>query len=235
MNVVVIVPAAGSGVRMQHACKKPYIELEGRTILGHTLSALNQAESISSFIIAVSPGDEPQCRQQVLSAVSLRSEISIIAGGERRQDSVFNALAVLPAACDVVLIHDGARPFVTAKIIEATVSAAFKHGAATAAVPVKDTIMRLGAADLTGPEPLERDELYAIQTPQAFRPDVIVAAHAHARSTSAQATDDASLVRHMGLPVAIVGGSYENIKITTAGDLLYAAAILKARRAATKR
>ena len=100
---------------------------------------------------------------------------------------------------------------------------------------VKDTIMRLGSVDLTGPEPLERDQLYAIQTPQAFRPDVIVAAHAHARSTSMHATDDASLVRHMGLPVAIVNGSYENIKITTAGDLLYAAAILKARRAATKR
>lgn len=235
MNVVAIVPAAGSGVRMQHTCKKPYIELEGRTILGHTLSVLNQAESIRSIIIAVSPGDESQCRQQVLSAVSLRSEISIITGGERRQDSVANALAVLPAACDVVLIHDGARPFVTAEIIEDTVFAAFKHGAATAAVPVKDTIMRLGAADLTDPEPLERDQLYAIQTPQAFRPDVIVAAHAHARSTSAQATDDASLVRHIGLPVAIVCGSYENIKITTAADLLYAAAILKARRAATKR
>ena len=231
MNVVAIVPAAGSGVRMQHACKKPYIELEGRTILGHTLSALNQSESIRSIIIAVSPGDEPQCRQQVLSALNVRPEISIITGGERRQDSVANALAVLPAVCDVVLIHDGARPFVTAKIIEDTVSAAFKHGAATAAVPVKDTIMRLGSAeDLTGPEPLERDQLYAIQTPQAFRPDVIVAAHAHARSTSAQATDDASLVRHMGLPVAIVSGSYENIKITTTGDLVYAAAILKARR-----
>jgi 2-C-methyl-D-erythritol 4-phosphate cytidylyltransferase len=220
---------------MQHACKKPYIELEGRTILGHTLSALNQSETISSIIIAVSPGDEMQCRHQVLSALNIRPEISIITGGERRQDSVANALAVLPAVCDVVLIHDGARPFVTAKIIEGTVSAAFKYGAATAAVPVKDTIMRLGSADVTDPEPLERDELYAIQTPQAFRPDVIVAAHVHARSTSAQATDDASLVRHMGLPVAIVDGSYDNIKITTVGDLVYAAAILKARRAATKR
>ena len=235
MNVVAIVPAAGSGVRMQHACKKPYIELEGRTILGHTLSALNQSETISSIIIAVSPGDELQCRHQVLSALSLRPEIIIIAGGERRQDSVANALAVLPAACDVVLIHDGARPFVTANIIEDTVSAAIKYGAATAAVPVKDTIMRLGTAGLTGPEPLERDQLHAIQTPQAFRLDIIAAAHAHARSTSVQATDDASLVRHMGLPVAIVGGSYENIKITTAGDLLYAAAILKARSASTQR
>jgi 2-C-methyl-D-erythritol 4-phosphate cytidylyltransferase len=234
MNVVAIVPAAGSGARMQHASKKPYIELEGRTILGHTLSALNQAEGISSIIIAVSPGDEPLCRQEVLSAVSLRSEIRIITGGERRQDSVANALAVLPASCDVVLIHDGARPFVTADIIKDTVSAALKHGAATAAVPVKDTIMRLGAACLTGPELLEREELYAIQTPQAFRTDVIVAAHAQARSNSIQATDDASLVRHMGLPVAIVGGSYENIKITTAGDLLYAAVILKASRPQNK-
>lgn len=229
MNVVVIVPAAGSGVRMQHASKKPYIVLEGRTILGHTLSALSQAACVKSIIIAVSPGDEELCRQQVLSDVVVRPEISIVAGGERRQDSVSNALAVLPATCDVVLIHDGARPFITPCVIEEIAMAAFKHGAATVAVPVKDTIMRLDVLGQTDPEPLERDTLYAIQTPQAFRPDILVAAHAHARSTSVQATDDASLVRHMGLPVAITAGSYENIKITTAEDLVYAAAILQTR------
>lgn len=234
MNVVAIVPAAGSGVRMQHASKKPYIVLEGQTILGHTLRALDQAECISSIVIAVSPGDEQLCRQQVLSGLKLRSEICIIAGGECRQDSVSNALAVLPPTCDVVFIHDGARPFITPEIIEDTVIAAFKHGAATAAVPVKDTIMRLEDADKTDPQPLERDTLYAIQTPQAFQPDIILAAHAQARQTAMQATDDASLVRHMGLPVAITTGSYENIKITTVEDLVYAAAILTTRASVTR-
>jgi 2-C-methyl-D-erythritol 4-phosphate cytidylyltransferase len=214
---------------MQHASKKPYIELEGRTILAHTLNALDQVESVSSIVIAVSPGDEELCRQQVVSELKLRSEINIIAGGERRQDSVANALVVLPSTCDVVLIHDGARPFITSEILENSVAAALRCGAATAAVPVKDTIMLLEAVESTDPKPLERHKLYAIQTPQAFRPDIIVAAHAHARRTSMQATDDASLVRHMGLPVAITAGSYENIKITTAGDLVYATAMLQAR------
>jgi len=107
--------------------------------------------------------------------------------------------------------------------------AAFIHGASTAAVPVKDTIMRLEDADKAYPQPLERDLLYAVQTPQAFRPDIIVAAHAQASQTAMQATDDASLVRNMGLPVAITAGSYANIKITTAEDLVYAAAILTTR------
>jgi len=229
MNVVAIVPAAGSGVRMQHASKKPYIELQGRTILGHTLSALNQAEHITSIVIAVSPGDEDLCRQHVVSGLQLRPEISIIAGGEHRQDSVLHALDVLPSTCDIVLIHDGARPFISPEIIEETAGAAFRCGAATAAVPVKDTIMQLEEVASTDPVPLERQKLYAIQTPQAFQPDIILAAHAHARGKTMQATDDASLVRYMGLPVAITQGSYENIKITTAGDLVYAAAILQER------
>jgi 2-C-methyl-D-erythritol 4-phosphate cytidylyltransferase len=231
MNVVAIVPAAGSGMRMQHAGKKPYIELQGRTILAHTLSALNQAECIGSIIIAVHPGDEQHCRTQVLSGLELRPHITIVDGGERRQDSVSNALAQIPGDCDVVLIHDGARPFVTPDILEETAAAAWKHGAATAAVPLKDTVMRLDDAEKLYPEPLKRDTLFAIQTPQAFRPDIIIAAHAHARSTSAQATDDASLVRPMGLPVAISAGSYDNIKITTPVDLIYGAAILQARYA----
>ena len=229
MNVVAIVPAAGSGVRMQNASKKPYIMLDGGTILGHTLNALNQADSIMSIIIVVSPGDEKLCRQQVVSELKLRPEITIIAGGERRQDSVANALAVLPSMCDVVIIHDGARPFVTPEILDETAAAAFRCGAATAAVPVKDTIMQLDEAASTEPEPLKRHKLFAIQTPQAFRPDIIAAAHAQARRTSMQATDDASLVRNMEQPVAITSGSYENIKITTAEDLVYAAAILQRR------
>lgn len=230
MNIVAIVPAAGSGVRMHQTAKKPYIELQGRTLLGHTLSALNQAPCIRSIIIAVHPGDAQHCRDQVLSGLQLRPEVIIVDGGGRRQDSVANALAQLPPDCEVVLIHDAARPFVSARTIEETAAAAHEHGAATAAVPVKDTIMRFDDAENFLPEPLERDTLYAIQTPQAFRPDIITAAHEHARTMSVKATDDASLVRHMGLPVVLVDGSYDNIKITTPSDLPYAAAILERLR-----
>jgi len=229
MKVVAVVPAAGSGVRMQQRSKKPYIVLDSRTILGHTLSALSRSALIRSIIIAVSPGDEHLCRQQVLSGLMLKTEVTIVGGGDLRQDSVCNALAALPADCDVVLIHDGARPFVTPEIIDQTAHAAMTHGAATAAVPLKDTVMRMPPGEQTSPEPLVREELHAIQTPQAFRPDIIVAAHRHARRVAALATDDASLVRYMGLPVALVEGSYDNIKITTAADLVYAAALLKAR------
>jgi 2-C-methyl-D-erythritol 4-phosphate cytidylyltransferase len=229
MNVVAVVPAAGSGVRMQQSCKKPYIVFGGQTILGRTLGALDCCEFIRSIIIAVSPGDEDVCRQQVLNVLNLRSKTCIVAGGERRQDSVAHALAALPPDCDVVLIHDGARPFVTIDSIEQTCTAALAHGAATAAVALKDTIMRMPRGVTDCPEPLAREELYAIQTPQAFRPDIILAAHEHARRFSLQVTDDASIVRNMGLPVALVNGSYENIKITTASDLAYAAALLQAR------
>ena len=229
MNVVAIVPAAGSGVRMQNTSKKPYIELEGQTILAHTLHALSRSENITSIIIAVSPGDEQHCRDQVLADLDVRPEVILVAGVERRQDSVANALAAVPAGCDVVLIHDAARPFVDSEIIDAASRAAFESGAATAAVPVKDTIMRLDAGEHNQPQALDRDTLYAIQTPQAFQPAVIMKAHEHARQTAVQATDDASLVRYMGQPVEIVNGSYYNIKISTAVDLIYGAALLRER------
>jgi 2-C-methyl-D-erythritol 4-phosphate cytidylyltransferase len=181
------------------------------------------------IIIAVSPGDEQHCRDQVLADLDMRPEVILVAGGDRRQDSVCNALAAVPAKCDVVLIHDAARPFAEPEIIDAAARAAFETGAATAAVPVKDTIMQLDAGKHDQPQTLDRDTLYAIQTPQAFRPDVIRKAHDNARQTAQQATDDASLVRSMGQPVEIVKGSYYNIKITTAVDLVYAAALLRAR------
>lgn len=228
MKVVAVVPAAGSGVRMQQHRKKPYIVLEGQTILAHTLMALNRSALISSIIIAVSPGDEDLCRE-MLSGLMLRAAVTIVGGGERRQDSVCNALAALPRDCDVVLIHDAARPFVTPEIIDQTAAAAMTYGAATAAVGLKDTIMRMPPGVQACPEPLAREELHAMQTPQAFRPHIIAAAHAHARHSTVQATDDASLVRFLGLPVALVAGSYENIKITTAADLVYAAAFLQGR------
>lgn len=229
MNVVAIVPAAGSGVRMQSASKKPYIVLEGQTILAHTLQALSRSENVTSIIIAVSPGDGQHCRDQVLADVHVRPEITLVAGGERRQDSVFNALAAVPPMCDVILIHDAARPFVDPEIIDAAATAALETGAATAAVPVKDTIMQVDAGTHDQLQILERDTLYAIQTPQAFQPAVIMEAHDNARQKAVQATDDASLVRSMGQPVAIVNGSYYNIKITTAVDLVYGAALLRAR------
>jgi len=228
MNVVAVVPAAGSGVRMQQRCKKPYIMIGGYTILGHTLKALNRCALIREIIVAVSPGDEGLCSGQ-LQELQLTVEAAVVAGGERRQDSVCNALAALPGDCDVVLIHDAARPFVTSGIIDQTARAALVHGAATAAVALKDTVMRMPPGTQILPEPLAREELHAIQTPQAFCPDIIAAAHAHARSAAVQATDDASLVRHMGLPVALVEGSYETIKITTATDLAYAAILFQER------
>ncbi len=227
MNAVAIVPAAGSGVRMQQNCKKPYIVLAGQPILCYTLSALDLAASIRSIIVAVSPGDEELCREQVLRRLKLRAGVCIVAGGERRQDSVRNALGALTGDCDVVLIHDGARPFVTSDILDRTARAALVCGAATAAVAVKDTIMRMAPGVRACPEPLAREELHAIQTPQAFRPDILAAAHEHARDGGVQATDDASLVINMGLPVALVAGAYENIKVTTPADLVHAEALLK--------
>jgi 2-C-methyl-D-erythritol 4-phosphate cytidylyltransferase len=148
-----------------------------------------------------------------------RKVVAMIVGGIERQDSVFNALQVLPPECEWVLIHDGVRPFASTALMEDVWKTAQKTGAAIAALPATDTIKRVRMERVE--ETLPRDEIWLVQTPQVFRKDIILRAYLAARSQGWSGTDDAFFVERLGLPVAVVPGERSNIKVTTPNDLAW--------------
>lgn len=227
MKVTAIVPSAGTGERIQHRLKKPYISLLGQPILAHTLKVLNSVSAINQIIVPVYPGEENFCEKEVVKKMSLTTEVKIVAGGETRQESVRKALGFLPGSCDIVLIHDGARPLISRSMIEDSIEATKTKRATAMGVPVKDTITIVSKDDQTIAKTLARDSLYLIQTPQTFERDLIVNAHQIALHDGFKGTDDASLVERLGIPVTVITGSYTNIKITTKEDLLSAEAIMR--------
>ncbi len=230
MNVTAIVPSAGTGERMKERVKKPYISLLGQPVLAHTLKVLNSISAVSRIIVPVYPGEESFCENEVVQNLSLSTEVKILAGGAARQESVRRALGYLLDSCDIVLIHDGARPLITETMIESCLEATKTRRATTMGVPVKDTITMVSGDDQTVTKTLPRHSLYAIQTPQTFERDLIVKAHQSALQDGFTGTDDASLVERIGIPVTVIMGSFSNIKITTKEDLLFAEAMLRDRR-----
>lgn len=227
LRVATIIPAAGLGKRMG-GVKKPYLYLAGKPILAHTLMVFQQHPLIDKILVAAAAGDEKNCIQNVIIPYEIDKVYKVIAGGKTRQESVFNGLISLPSDTDMVIIHDCVRPFIRGDMIEKTLESAAKWGAATVAVSVKDTIKEADDDNFVI-RTLNRQRLWSIQTPQAFKYDLILQAHLYARENHIQVTDDASLIEQLGIHrVKIVIGSDENIKITTPGDLAIAEAILKA-------
>lgn len=220
-NAVIV--AAGAGSRMGDGPRKQYRLLAGRPVLAYTLRAFEDTEMIGSIALVVTPGDEEWCRRDIVERCGCRKVAAVVPGGRERQESVRQGLEALPPA-PLVVIHDGVRPFVTREQVEAVVEAAAEHGAATLAVPAKDTV-KIGDAAGMAVETLPRERLWLVQTPQAFRRDVILSAHERARAEGFTGTDDASLVERLGGRVALVPGDYANIKITTPEDLTYARAL----------
>lgn len=227
MKVSTIIPSAGYGERMG-GVKKPYILLDGKPILFHTLKVFQKCPLINDISIVVAAGDEQKCLDEVLSYGNEKVS-QVIAGGSTRQESVFNGLKSLSPDTDLVIIHDCVRPFITNEIISASLDSAVRWGAAIVAVPVKDTIKE-SDDNLFVSNTLNRQRLWSIQTPQVFKYKIIFHAHLLARERNIQATDDASLVEMLGnCKVRLVMGNYENIKITTPFDLIVASAILKTK------
>src|SRR5690606_15441554 len=219
-KAAVIVPAAGRGHRMgQGARPKQYLPLFGKPIVRWTLEACAAARSVAQLILVAAPEDVDAC-QAWLGGDMGGKPLVVVAGGDERQESVSRGLAAVPAHLRLVAVHDGVRPLLAPALLDEVVAAAARHGAATAAVPLKDTVkqVRDGWVQATP----ERASLRAVQTPQAFRRDILVEAHARARAEGWRATDDAALVERLGHRVAIVPGAYDNLKITTAEDLLLA-------------
>jgi 2-C-methyl-D-erythritol 4-phosphate cytidylyltransferase len=225
MKVSAIIPSAGLGTRMG-GIKKPYIEIAGKPILTYTLKIFQQCQYVDKILVVTAKGDEERCSNEIINYYAIDKVTDIIAGGNTRQESVFNALQNLSSNTDIVVIHDAVRPFLTEAMIVESIKQAEKHGSAIVAIPVKDTIKEANKDSIVQ-KTLDRSNLWAIQTPQTFRYDIIIKAHLKAKEDGIQATDDAFLVEQMGLKVKIIMGGYENIKITTPEDLIIAEAILK--------
>jgi 2-C-methyl-D-erythritol 4-phosphate cytidylyltransferase len=227
MRVTAIVPAAGEGRRFGGPVRKQFASLNGLPIVSHTLRALAASDAIAQVIVVVPPGEESAGRD-ALRAANVGLDTEVVIGGQRRQDSVFNGLQRAKPDTDLVLIHDGVRPFVSRDLIVACIEAAGESGAAVAAVPVADTIKRV-ATDGFIVETPERGDLWAAQTPQVFRYSLLMRAHRAARSQAIIATDDAMLVERIGAKVRVVMGSNENLKITNEDDLILADWVVRRR------
>lgn len=225
MFVTAIVPAAGIGRRLGLKIPKPLIEIEGKPILIRTLQALNRHPAIKEIVLVVNKKDKPKIIF-VLKEYRIRKIKAIVLGGRRRQDSVKSGLKEINPSSDIVMIHDAARPFVDNSIISRVIAGAAKSGAAAAGVLLKPTIKQADSKNFVT-KTLARRALFEIQTPQAFRKNIILKAYARLRNT--EVTDDASLVEKLGKPVKVVSGSYFNIKITTPDDLVFAKAIINGK------
>jgi 2-C-methyl-D-erythritol 4-phosphate cytidylyltransferase len=227
MAVIVLVPAAGLGRRMRTTLNKQYLALDDRPILAHTLALFDGHPSVDHLYV-ISPADEiPFCRREVVRRFGFDKVRDVIAGGEERQDSVRNGLRACNAhEDDIVLIHDGVRPFFPVERLPEVIGTAARIGGCVVGMPVKDTIKEVADGRILGTP--ERGRLWQAQTPQAFPCRVLREAHERALAEGWRGTDDASLVERLGLPVAMIEGSYRNIKITTPEDLILARAFLAA-------
>lgn len=231
MTTVAIIPAAGTGKRMQGKRSKQYLPVDGKMILLLTLSVFELSPDIDEIVLVAPEEDIPMVRQMILEPRKMSKIRHLVAGGEQRQDSVRNGLAAIEDQVDIVLIHDAVRPFISESLISLTVREAEKHGAVTVGMPVKDTIKRVDP-DGWIVETLNRQVLWMTQTPQAFRRSVIQEAYRRADEDQFYGTDDASLVERMGYRVKMIAASYTNIKITTPEDLLMAEFLIKQKRRA---
>ena len=189
--------------------------MAGKPILAHTISVFESCDAVGEIILVVG-SHELETAGELVGRFGFKKVSDIVTGGAQRQDSVRNGLEKVTG--DIVVIHDAARPMVTCEIIEASIREARRSGACIAAVPVIDTI-KSASADKIVKDTIDRSNLYAVQTPQTFRTEVIRSAYERAYADGFYATDDAALVERFGGKVTIVPGSYDNIKITTPSDL----------------
>lgn len=234
-KVVAIIPAAGSGKRMNESVNKQFLKIGGKTVIERTLDAFEKSKHVSEIIL-VTKKEEFQTIDQIIKSSGSQKVRSLVEGGAERQDSIYNGLKETGQDDDWVLVHDGARPFVTSEMIDEMVDKLIEENGPCPdlkaksfimAVPSKDTVKRVVGKKVE--ETLNRAELWNVQTPQAFSRDLLVGAYEAALQAGYTGTDDASIVEWMGHEVFIHNGSYENIKITTPDDLYLGEAILKKR------
>jgi 2-C-methyl-D-erythritol 4-phosphate cytidylyltransferase len=231
MQVFVILPAAGMGTRMAASQPKQFLTLAGVPILIHSLRAFAAVERVAEIVVAVRSNEMQRLREQV-AEYRLTDRVRIVEGGDKRQDSVGNALAAIPAAeDDIVLVHDAVRPLIDPATIDRTIDAVLEHNAAIVGLPAIDTIKQVErtahGALITATIP--REYIVQAQTPQGFRYGLLKRAYAEAAADGFVGTDEASLIERSGAPVAVVPGSQVNLKITQPGDIELAEFYLRQR------
>ncbi|MEA4987501.1 MAG: 2-C-methyl-D-erythritol 4-phosphate cytidylyltransferase [Anaerovorax sp.] len=222
-KIAVIIAAAGSGTRMGSGISKQFREISGLPVLVRAVGAFSEHPFIDEIYIVTKEEHREFVLSNIVKKYGLQKVKAVIVGGEQRQDSVYNGINALSQNVDFILVHDGARPFVSSDVITQTIEALLEHKAVAAAVPVKDTIKTCEEGIFTGTP--NRDLLFGVQTPQGFHFSVLKNALEKAELDRFYGTDDAVLVERIGQKVYLVEGDYNNIKITTEEDLIFGQAI----------
>lgn len=216
LKLAVVIPAGGVGTRFGTRLPKQFIKLGRAPILTETVGHFARHPAVIAIVVAA-PEIHVERTRRALARVTRRAPVTVVQGGGMRQDSVWLALQAVPRDADMIVVHDAVRPLITRGLIDAVVGAGAEAGAAICALPITETVKRVrqGVVETT----LDRSELWAVQTPQAFRAAVLREAHEKARRDGVVGTDDAMLVERLGHPVRVVCGLAENVKITTPEDL----------------
>jgi len=225
--VSAIIVASGKGIRMKGTMRKQYLDLSGRPVLAHSIMTFDSCSLVDEIVLVIPKEDIEYCQEKIISLLNLKNQINLIHGGAERQDSVFNGLQAINKNTEIVVIHDGVRPFIQLEELKECILGSKKFGACILGVPSSETIKRVDKSDIIETT-LPRENIWLAQTPQAFQFDLILKAHEFARRDGYIGTDDASLVERMGEDVKIINGGRFNIKITNKEDLAIAKAMFDA-------
>lgn len=227
-SVGVVIAAGGRGKRLGGKVPKQFLRLHGVPILQRAVELFASVRSVDEIVIASTP-EHIHKAGRLLASMGCKKHLTIVPGGKERQDSVWNGMHGFLSKPDIVLVHDAARPLVSKKVVTAVINAAATYGGAVVGVKVNDTIKVEGKRGFYA-RTLDRSALWAVQTPQGFKFDLLMRAHKSARRSRYLGTDEASLVERLNVPVRIVEGDRTNMKITTQLDLQLAEKWLKSSR-----
>jgi len=225
MRTLAIVLAGGAGKRMGSATSKQFLHLDNRPIIVHALQIFEECKPVDGIYLVVNHKDLPTIQEEVLETYKFSKILKLVIGGRLRQDSVRNGLEAIDDPCDVVIIHDAARPFVSPAFVEKSICLMEMFDAIIPALPVRDTIKVISKEGFVV-KTLERDTLWQIQTPQIFKYHLIMKAYREGMAKKLYGTDDAAFIEYLGKKVKVIEGSPYNIKITTPEDLVIAKGIL---------
>ena len=215
-RLVVLIPAGGLGVRLGSRTPKQFLAIGGGPILAATVAHFARHPSVEAIVVAA-PAAHVERARRVLRGLAARGAVTVVPGGQTRQESVWLALQAGPDGAGLVVVHDAVRPFITRGLIDAVIGAAGEAGAAICALPISETVKRVRGDEVEAT--IDRAGLWTVQTPQAFRAALLREAHEKARRDLVVGTDDAALVERLGHPVKVIRGLEGNLKITTPEDL----------------
>ncbi|WP_353094278.1 2-C-methyl-D-erythritol 4-phosphate cytidylyltransferase [Tissierella praeacuta] len=224
--VSAIIAAAGMSNRMGSKINKQFITIDGKPILAHTIEKFENCRYVDEIILVAKEDEIEYCRKEIVRKYKFNKVANIIRGGKERQDSVYNGILALSERADIVLTHDGARPFVKIENIEDGIKGTVAHGACVIGVPVTDTI-KVVCENKTIDSTPQRSLLWAAQTPQCFFKHILIKGYEKSIDSGFVGTDDSSIVERIGYEVKMIMGSYENIKITTPEDIVFAESLSK--------